>query len=330
MKGVTKPHNQAENTPAENKPPQKFYNDPQEHASQNVPQKSAQKPSESAPAISESKNDKEMWCYDCSTKTDKNCWNTADVGAKICPSGICITMLTSNIIFRGCAEDYDMEGIPDQFLPSFVETVKCSDGSYCNNHEAIQEECYTYSYNTHKPSYGVSLNASIVSINCPKQLAKNGCFYSIGRGGTLLNAGCKVDMSRVADSTRITKYCSGNNCNGPSKFFTCLSHLKLDITEEFFTLSSIHELCEEDDKCYTHVDEKGNMERGCLSSASKTIQADCKSNEIKCLLCDDVTLCNYRPVVTALGNPKSGSSHIILSLSCFVASICVALFVRSF
>lgn len=303
-------------------------NNHQQLPSQNLPPQFSQKPTESLPGTSHSKNDEEVWCYHCNSKSDKNCWSTTNVGAKMCPSGICYTILIGDYIARGCSKNEENGIVPGDFSSGNIHTVTCSSGSYCNINQVIQEECFIYKYFTDTSNYETGLTAKTVPSKCPKQLIPSGCFYHIGYRGRLLVAGCKADIIDVDqyDDTGVTKYCDRNGCNDPSTFFSCLSHAELHISDKWFAHSSIHELCEENDKCYTHVDDKSTMKRGCLSSASKTIQADCKSNET-CLVCDDETLCNYRSVE---GKLKGGSSHIILSLSCFVASLGFVLAISQF
>lgn len=297
-------------------------------------------------ADGDAKGNSPISCHVCSTKETENCYNPGSSG-ETCESeaGKCFTLVGESVLCRGCAE----ESFPEEGLFKYNQVMICSNQPNCNTHQIIQEQCFQYKFEIQLhggASYERKIKERTEPKQCSPRLSTNGCFYRIGANGDTLEAGCAADIAEdgPADSSKITKYCDGDDCNSPSKHFTCLLHRSINRDDEFFAFKSKYESYGENDKCFTYIGDGNMVHRGCLSKADETIQTGCKSTE-KCLLCDNEILCNYRLVekidnsqtepdskqnrTQALPN-DSGCAQNILSLSILMASIFVAVFISQF
>lgn len=237
-----------------------------------------------------------FWCNHCRSEQKEECWN--NTAGDFCESkyGACYTYVDENHIRRGCATLGEYGMMPLAGLLNRNHTVLCSDESLCNNHRIVHDICYKYKYYTHLSYFDGENGLRQKPIQCRHTLSKSGCYYRIDATGDSVKAGCVADIVQddPADPTRITTFCTGDSCNSPSKYLTCLTHGALDIDDVFAIPKSHYVLCAENDKCYTYVSDDDLMERGCLSKANETIKAECDQSNEGCALCDDAVACNFR------------------------------------
>lgn len=211
----------------------------------------------SFPAIFSGEEHK-FWCNHCRSNQKEECWsNTA---GDLCESKYrtCYTYVDLRQLVRGCVTMGEYGIYPLDGLLNHNHTILCSDDSLCNNHQIVQDICYEYKYYTHSSYFDGANGSRQTPIQCRPTLSKNGCYYRIDANGIFVKAGCAADMIQddPADATSITTFCTGDSCNSPSTFFTCLAHGALDIDDVYAIAKSKYVLCAQNDKCYTYVGER--------------------------------------------------------------------------
>ncbi|XP_055309594.1 uncharacterized protein LOC129573250 [Sitodiplosis mosellana] len=249
------------------------------------------------------KADPPLQCYECSSESGESCAapnlnKNADRLTTICANNVkmCFTQIQNGKIIRGCVSNENANSSSKRLLDSNSTTYQTCLTPMCNDEEIKKEFCIVCDSESH-PDCKHDPSTKMAR-QCPLSIKPQGCLMYQNQKNSVkrdcMSADEKLRGLCLNEKDQTCKYCFGDECNKQRYFAVCQSCKSYNALDDDCMNSpwlTDLETCQNYvDDCYTHIDDRNIVSRGCFSTFP-TDKHNCTDPDT-CLRCSGDDACN--------------------------------------
>ncbi|KFB46447.1 AGAP008117-PA-like protein [Anopheles sinensis] len=239
-------------------------------------------------------NAQSVECVVCDSNTNPACGGNALSGSferNRCGTGRCVSLVTDWITWKGCWEDFE----EDCAAPENAG-IKCDifEGKLSNTGIFPEDRLKCYHCEGPRDTCGQIGSGTTLEV-CQRYHPLDECYTYVSDSGYTIR-GCSTTIAQECNENPVAHCprCQGEGCNAvpfeQPNWLTCAKCAHATECAErkdnpVFELCTRKLLLGRHDDCYTYSFGGEVLERGCLSEADPTIQAQCVDGSSECSVC---------------------------------------------